>query len=73
MCCSYEKILLEADFKAQERERLLDTFPYQHELYSYNKIPTCYTNPNNPDNIDLTQNNCTKSVFQNGRNFHRSI
>ena len=47
----------------QEGERLLDTFSYQHELYGNNKIPTCYKNPNNPDNIDLTQINCPKKSF----------
>ena len=35
--CSYDKIVSAEDFNAQEGQRLLDTFLYQHELHSINK------------------------------------
>ena len=61
--CSYEKIVLTGDFNAQERQRLLDSFLYQHELYCINKNPTCYKNTNNPSNLDLILTNCSKTFF----------
>ena len=69
--CSYEKIVFAGDLNAQEGERLLDTFLYQHQLHSINKNPTCYKHSNNPTNKDLTLTNCSKSFFKH--NFHRSI
>ena len=38
---NYEKVLLTGDFNAQEGERCLDTFLYQHKLKSLNKEATC--------------------------------
>ena len=56
--------MLAGDFNAQEGERLLDTFLYQHELHSINNDLTCYKNPNNPGNIDFIRTNCSKSFFK---------
>ena len=56
--------MLARDFKAEEGERLLDTFLYQHYLHSINKNPTCYKNPNNQSNIDLILTNCSKNIFK---------
>ena len=39
---TYEKVLITGDFNAQEGEKCLDTFLYQHELKSFNKEATCY-------------------------------
>ena len=38
---TYEKVSIARDFNAQEGEKCLDTFLYQHELKSLNKEATC--------------------------------
>ena len=61
---TYEKVLITGDFNAQEGEKCLDTFLYQHELKSLNKEATCYKNPNKPSCIDLIlMTNCPRSFF----------
>ena len=60
---TYEKVLITGDFNAQEREKCLDTFLYQHELKSLNKEATCYKNPNKPSRIDLILKNSPRSFF----------
>ena len=76
--CSCEKIVLAGDFNTQERERLLDTFLYQHELHSIKRNPTCYKNPNNPSNIDLILTNCssffkTDTILTGLSDFHKLV
>ena len=79
MYYSYEKIVLAGDFNAQEGKRLLDTFLYQHKLHSINKNPICYTNPNNPSNINLVPTYCSKNFFKTDTifpglsDFHRLV
>ena len=51
------------DFNAQEGEKCLDTFLYQHELKSLNKEATYYKNPNKPSCIDLILTNSPRSFF----------
>ena len=41
---TYEKVSITGDFNAQEGEKCLDTFSYQHQLKSLNKKATCYKN-----------------------------
>ena len=41
---TYEKVSITGDFNAQEGEKCLDTFSYQHQLKSLNKEATCYKN-----------------------------
>ena len=60
---TYEKVLITGDFNAQEGEKCLDTFLYQHELKSLNKEATCYKNPNKPSCIDLILTNSPRSFF----------
>ena len=61
---TYEKVLITGDFIAQEGQKCLDTFLYQHELKSLNKEATCYKNPNKPSCIDLIlMTNCPRSFF----------
>ena len=50
---TYDKVLIAGDFNAQEGEKSLDTFLYQHELKSLNKEDTCHKNLNKPSCIDL--------------------
>ena len=64
-------LLLAGDFNAQEEERLLDTFLYQHEVHSINKNSTCYENPNNPSNIDLILTIISQEVFLKQTQFSR--
>ena len=45
--------MISGDFNAQEGEKCLNTFLYQHELKSLNKEATCYRIPNNQSCIDL--------------------
>ena len=45
--------MISGDFNAQEGEKCLNTFLYQHELKSLNKEATCYRIPNNQNCIDL--------------------
>ena len=54
---THEKVLITLDFNAQEGDKCLDTFLYQHELKSLNKEATCYKNPNKPSCIDLILTN----------------
>ena len=56
--------MLARTFNAQEGERLLETFLYQHKLHSVNKNPPCYKNPNNPSNTDVILTNYPKSFFK---------
>ena len=60
---TYENILITGDFNAQEGEKCLDIFLYQHELKSLNKEATCYKNPNKPRCIDLILTNSPSSFF----------
>ena len=55
--------MITGDFNAQEGEKCLDTFLYQHELKSINKKGTCYKNPNKPSFIDLILTNSPRSFF----------
>ena len=60
---NYETVLITGDFNAQEGEKCLDTFLYQHELKSLNKEATYYKNPNKPSCIDLILTNSPRSFF----------
>ena len=55
--------MITGDFNAQEGEKCLDTFLYQHELKSLNKEATYYKNPNKPSCIDLILTNSPRSFF----------
>ena len=57
------KVLITGDFNAQEGQKCLDTFLYQHELKSLNKEATCYKNTNKPSCIDLILTNRPRSFF----------
>ena len=60
---NYETVLITGDFNAQEGEKCLDTFLYQHELKSLNKEATYYKNPNKPSWIDVILTNSPRSFF----------
>ena len=67
--CTYEKVVITGDFNAQEGEKCLDTFSYQHELKSLNKEATCYKNPNKPSCTDLVLTNSPRSFFNTENHF----
>ena len=50
-------------FNAQEGEKFIDAFLYQHELKSPNKEATCYKNPNKPNCVYLILSNSPRSFF----------
>ena len=58
--------MITGDFNAQEGEKCLNTFLYQHELKSLNKEATCYKNTNKPSCIDLI---LTNSSFINPKTY----
>ena len=60
---TYEKVLITGAFNAQEGEKCLDTFLYQHELKPLNEEATCYKNPNKPSCIDVILTNSPRSFF----------
>ena len=63
MYSTYENVLISGDFNAQEGEKCLDTFFYQHGLKSLNKEATCCSNTNNLSCIDLILINSPCSFF----------
>ena len=66
-------------FNAQEGEKLLETFLYQHKLHIINKNPTCYKNVSNLSNKDLILTNSSKSfcrrepIFTGLSDFHKLV
>ena len=65
--------MLTGGFNGQEGERLIDTFSYQHEFHSINKLQKCYKNSNNQSNIDLILTYYSKSFFKMDTMFAKSI
>ena len=55
--------MITGEFNAQEGEKCLDTFLYQHELKSLNKEANYYKNPNTPSCIDLILTNSPPGFF----------
>ena len=61
---SYDNVLLVADFNAEDDEPWLSIFLYQHNLYKFGKVGTCFKSSSKPIFIDLSLT--TKNTdFQN--------
>ena len=67
-----EKVLITGYFNAQEGEKCIDAFLYQHELKSPNEEATGYKNPNKPSCIDLILSNSPRSFF-NTKNYFTGL
>ena len=70
---TFEKVSVTVHRNAQEGEKCLGTFLYQHELKFVNKEITCYRNPDKPSCIDLLLTNSPRNFFITDTYFYRAI